>query len=96
MSSSGNGGGIVYPALVSSLCTDVLQKIPCASLCVGGPREELELFSVSSRFRFETDWYSERDWYPFRSTKVFAVSNLLSGSWNLTLSATAAERKLYS
>ena len=56
MNPSGNGGGIVYPALVSSLCTDVLPKTSCAPSWVGGLREELELFSVPSLFRFKRDW----------------------------------------
>jgi hypothetical protein len=64
---SGNGGGIVYPALVSSLCTDILPKISCAPPWVGGLQEESELFSVPSLFRFKHDWNPKSD----RQSKCF-------------------------
>ena len=80
MKLSGNGGGIVYPAPVSSLCTGVLPKMSCSPpWAAGGLQEELELFSVHSLFHFKRDWNLKRDGNPESDRQSKCVGNGRTG-----------------
>ena len=83
----------VYPAVTRSSWTAGFPKLPCAAPEEGRWQEGLEEGSVALRFRFEP---AVTVLYPFLSTASFALANRSMGASKVSLSALAAETKLYS